>query len=365
MKKAENQTIIFKNKPKIIGNYSIVGPKEGKGPFGKMFDYVMKDDFFGEETYEKAERKMLEHAIFGAADKALLKHDDINMLVCGDLLNQIITSSYAARAYDVSYLGIFSACSAMALSIGIGASMVNAGYFKNVACATSSHFSTAERQFRFPLELGNQRPPTSQWTCTASGCSILSCSGDGPYVNSITFGKVMDFGICDVNNMGAAMAPAAMETMISVFNDTKTKPEDYDLILTGDLGKLGSEILLDLMEEKGYKLNNNYCDCGQMMFYYDQDVLMGGSGCGCSASIFNSYVVERLKTGQLKNVLYIATGALLSTTSCQQGESVPGIAHAIVVKSQPPYKNRTVTEKEKKVFSKNIEKQIKKGQMEG
>lgn len=360
LKERKDQTIIFKNKPKIIGNYSIVGPKEGKGPFGKMFDYVMKDDFFGEKTYEKAERKMLEHAIFGATDKAKLNPKDIDMLVCGDLLNQIITSSYAARAYDISYLGIFSACSAMALSIGIGASMVNAGYFQNVACATSSHFSTAERQFRFPLELGNQRPPTSQWTCTASGCTVISSEGRGPYIDSVTFGKVMDFGISDVNNMGAAMAPAAMETMISVFHDTKTTPDDYDLIITGDLGKLGAEILMDLMEQQGYKLRENYCDCGQMMFYYDQNVLMGGSGCGCSASIFNSYVIERLKTGQLKNVLYIATGALLSTTSCQQGESVPGIAHAIVVKSNVVTKSKTITKKEKNKIANKVEKQLSK-----
>ena len=358
-KETKNQTIKFKNKPRIIGNYSIVGPKEGKGPFGDMFDYVMNDDFFGEKTYEKAERKMLEHAIFGATDKAGLNPKDVDMLICGDLLNQIITSSYAARAFDVSYLGIFSACSAMALSIGIGASMVNAGYFETVACATSSHFSTAERQFRFPLELGNQRPPTAQWTCTGSGCTVLSKDGNGPYIDSVTFGKAMDFGICDVNNMGAAMAPAAMETLISVFQDTKTTPEDYDLIVTGDLGKLGVEILLDLMEKQGYKLGTNYGDCGQMMFYHDQNVLMGGSGCGCSATIFNSYIVERLKTGQFRKVLYVATGALLSTTSCQQGESIPGIAHGIVIKSDPPFKEKTVSQNEKQNFAKKVEKQLK------
>ncbi len=359
-KERKFQTIKFNKKPRIIGNYSIVGPKEGEGPFGNMFDYVMKDDFFGEKTYEKAERKMLEHAIFGATDKAHINPKDVDMLVCGDLLNQIITSSYAARAFDVCYLGIFSACSAMALSIGIGATMIDGGYFNTVACATSSHFSTAERQFRFPLELGNQRPPTAQWTCTASGCTILSSKGEGPYIDSITFGKVMDFGICDVNNMGAAMAPAAMETMISVFEDTKTKPEDYDLIVTGDLGKLGVEILLDLMENQGYKLGTNYGDCGQMMFYHDQNVLMGGSGCGCSASIFNSYIVERLKTGQLKKVLYVATGALLSTTSCQQGESIPGIAHGIVIKSEPPFKEKTVTKEEKKDFAKEVKIKVEK-----
>lgn len=333
LKEKRNQTIFFKNKPRIISGYSIVGPKEGKGPFGKMFDYVMNDDFFCEKTFEKAERKMLEQAVFGATDKALLKPKDIDMLIAGDLLNQIITSSYAARAFDMSYLGLFAACSTMALSLAIGACFINAGCFTNIACATSSHFSTAERQFRFPLELGNQRPPTSQWTCTAAGCSIVSLEGEGPYIDSATFGKVMDFGINDVNNMGAAMAPAAMETMLAVFNDTKTKPSDYDLIITGDLGKLGSEILIDFMEREGFKLGVNYSDCGQMMFYFNQKVLMGGSGCGCSASIFNSYVLEKLNKGELKNVLYIATGALLSTTSIQQGDTVPGIAHAIVIKS--------------------------------
>lgn len=363
-KERKNQTIKFKNKPRIVGNYSIVGPKEGEGPFGKMFDYVMEDDFYGEKTYEKAERKMLEHAIFGATEKAGLTAKKIDMLICGDLLNQIITSSYAARVFDVSYLGIFSACSAMALSLGIGSAMIDSGYFDNVACATSSHFSTAERQFRFPLELGNQRPPTAQWTCTASGCSIVSKEGNGPYVDSITFGKVMDFGVTDVNNMGAAMAPAAMETLISVFEDTNTTPGDYDLIVTGDLGKLGSEILIDLMESQGYKLGTNYGDCGQMMFYHKQNVLMGGSGCGCSASIFNSYIVERLKTGQLKNVLYVATGALLSTTACQQGETIPGIAHAIVVKSAPPFEKTTVSAKEKQTVAKKIEKQVEKFNME-
>ena len=206
-KEKKNQTIIFKNPPHIIGNYSIVGPKEGEGTFGKYFDYIMKCDYFGETTYEKAERKMLEHAIFGAIDSAMLNSKDIDILLCGDLLNQIISSSYAARSYDLCYLGVFGACSTMALSLAVGASLVNAGYFKHVACATSSHFSSAERQFRYPLELGNQRPPTAQWTCTAAGCAVLAPDGNGPIITSATFGKVIDFGIADVNNMGAAMAP--------------------------------------------------------------------------------------------------------------------------------------------------------------
>lgn len=332
-KENRNQTLFFKNRPRILCGYSIVGPKEGAGPFGKMFDYVMKDDFFLEKTYEKAERKMLEQSIFGASEKALIKPNDLDLLISGDLLNQIITSSYAARTFDISFLGLFSACSAMSLSLAVGASLVNAGYYKNVACATSSHFSTAERQFRFPLELGNQMHPTSQWTCTAAGCSIVVNEGSGPYIESATFGKVMDYGMTDVNNMGAIMAPAAMQTMTAVFNDTNTTPEDYDLILTGDLGKLGSEILIDLMEKEGYELGVNYKDCGQMMFYYDQKTFMGGSGCGCSAAIFNSYVLDKLKTGEFKKVLFIATGALLSTTSAQQGDTLPGIAHAVVIKA--------------------------------
>ena len=202
------QTVEFKNRPKIIGNYAIVGPKEGDGNFGDYFDYVMKSDLFGEKTYEKAERKMVEHALVGAIDSAMLTPREISLLLAGDLLNQIISSSYAARAFDMPYLGLFGACSTMAESLTIGASLVDGGYFKNVACSTVSHFSTAERQFRFPLELGNQRPPTSQWTATAAGCSILSLQGNGPCITKATFGKVTDFGIKDVNNMGAAMAPA-------------------------------------------------------------------------------------------------------------------------------------------------------------
>lgn len=329
-----HQTIKFKNQPKIIGNYAIVGPKEGAGPFGKYFDYVMKSDAFEEKTYELAERKMIEHAVVGAISKAKLQPNDIDMFLSGDLLNQIISSSYAARAFDMTYLGLFGACSTMAESLAIGAAFVNANYFKNVACATVSHFSTAERQFRYPLELGNQRPPTSQWTCTSSGCAVLSSSGNGPKITMATFGKVTDYGICDVNNMGAAMAPAAMNTLIAHFEDTNTKPDDYDLIITGDLGKLGVEILIDLMEENGYKMGVNYCDCGQLIFSREQAVLMGGSGCGCSAAMINSFFIEKIRKKEYKKVLFVATGALLSTTACQQGESIPGIAHAVVIEAE-------------------------------
>lgn len=329
-----HQTVKFKNSPKIIGNYAIVGPKEGLGPFGKYFDYVMKSDSFDEKTYELAERKMIEHAVMGAITKSKKKPRDIDMFLAGDLLNQIISSSYAARAFDMTYIGLFGACSTMAESLALGACFVSANYFQNVACATVSHFSTAERQFRYPLELGNQRPPTSQWTCTASGCAVLSSKGSGPKITMATFGKVTDYGICDVNNMGAAMAPAAMNTLIAHFEDTNTKPDDYDLIITGDLGKLGVEILIDLMEENGYKLGNNYCDCGQIIFSREQSVLMGGSGCGCSACMINSFFIDKIRKKEYKKVLFLATGALLSTTACQQGESIPGIAHAVVIEAE-------------------------------
>lgn len=331
--KEKYQTIYFKKKPRIIGSYSIVGPKEGLGSLKHYFDYVMMDDLFGEKTYEKAERKMVEQAVMGAVNKASLTPSDLDLFISGDLLNQIITSSFAARAFDVPYIGLFGACSTMAESLAIGASLVNAGYYNNIACATASHFSTAERQFRYPLELGNQRPPTSQWTVTGAGCSIISSSGNGPAITSATFGKVTDYGINDVNNMGCVMAPGCASTMIAHFKDTNTTPKDYDLIITGDLGKLGSEVLIDLMEDHGYKLGTNYNDCGQIIFNGKQSVLMGGSGCGCSASVLNSYIIDKMTQGVYNKVLFIATGALLSTTSTQQGDTIPGIAHAVTIEN--------------------------------
>ncbi len=328
---AKIQTVKFKNRPVIIGSYSIVGPKEGQGNFKNYFDYIMQDDRFGEKTYEQAEKKMIQHAIIGAIEKAHLKTSDVDLLLAGDLLNQIISSSYAARDFSCAYLGLFGACSTMAESIAVGASLVNGGLFNNVVCSTASHFSTAERQFRFPLELGNQRPPTSQWTVTGAGSCVLAQSGKGPIVTSATFGKVIDWGINDVNDMGAVMAPAAMDTMLTHFRDTKTTPDDYDLIVTGDLGKLGSEILIDLMEDQGIKLGLNYNDCGQMYFTREQSALSGGSGCGCCATVLNSFIMKKLQDGKYKKVLFMPTGALMSTTAAQQGETIPGICHAVVI----------------------------------
>ena len=265
-KRLGRQTVSFSKCPNVIGNYSIVGQKEGNGNLKNYFDYVLKDDLFGEKTFEKAERKMIEHAILNALDGAGLRTKDLDLLICGDLLNQIISSSFAAREFDVTFLGLYGACSTMAEALAVGCCYVDGDYFDNVACATGSHFSTVERQYRFPLELGNQRPPVSQGTVTGAGCTVLGSKNSNIKIANPTFGKVTDFGVSDVNNMGAAMAPAAMSTLITHFEDTNTTPDDYDLIVTGDLGKLGCEILLDLMENKGYKLKDNYKDCGQMIY---------------------------------------------------------------------------------------------------
>lgn len=331
MIKKIGDTIIFKNNPTIIAGCSVVGPKEKNSLLNKYFDKIMQDDICGEKTYEKAERKFMEHAITGAIKKAGLTTNDIDFLISGDLLDQIISSNFVARILNTSFIGIFGACSNMSLSLALGACLIEAGVANYVACATSSHFSTAERQFRFPLELGCQRPPTAQWTVTASGCSILSNNQKGHKVIGATIGKVVDFGINDVNNMGAAMAPAAADTLDRLFKDTKTTPKDYDLIVTGDLGKLGSELLLDLLEQKGYSNIQNHRDCGQIIYSDTQKSYMGGSGCGCGASVFNSYFLDKLTLGEYKKIIFMATGALLSPLSSQQGESIPSIAHAIII----------------------------------
>lgn len=355
-----HQTVIFRHKPVIIGSYSIVGPKEGKGNFGPYFNYVMKEDSFGEDSYEKAEKKMIQSAIIGAIEDAKVKPNDINLMLAGDLLNQLISSSYAARYFNFAYLGLFSACSTIAESLAIGASLVDGGEFDTVVCSTASHFSTAERQFRFPLELGNQRPPTSQWTVTGAGACVIANEGKGPRITMATFGKVVDWGINDVNNMGAAMATAAMDTMLAHFKDTNTTPDDYDLIATGDLGKLGSEILIDLMEDNGIKLGLNYKDCGQMYYTRNQNTLCGGSGCGCSASVLNSFIMQKLRSGEYKRVLFMPTGALMSTTATQQGETIPGICHAIVLESEQFVVENENKKQKQKIQSKKKESTKKK-----
>lgn len=329
-RRRKTQTVVFERPPYVAGNTAVVGEKEGKGPLSKYFQIVKSDDKNGEKTFEKAEIDMLEEALSYTVKILPRKEKDLDLILSGDLLNQITTSSYACRNTDTPYLGIYSACSTLSESIGVAACMLSAGYFENIACCTASHFATAERQYRYPLEYGCQRPPYSQWTATAAGCTLLSGNITGEIqVTAATFGKVIDFGMRDLNNMGAAMAPAAMDTMCAFFADTNTAPDDYDLIVSGDLGKLGSDILRILMREKGYFLGKNYVDCGTLLYYADQHCYQGASGAGCSAAVVNSFVFEKIKKGEYKNVAYFATGALMSTQSCYQGETIPCISHGV------------------------------------
>lgn len=327
----KNHTIFFKNSPRIIGHYSLVGKKESEGNFKEYFDEVLNDDLIREKSYESAERKMLQRAIDKATISANLKYEQIDAVVLGDLLNQITSSSFSARELPSAFIGVYGACSTMAESLIIGSMLIDGSYMENVACGTCSHFSSSEKQYRFPLELGNQRPIMAQWTVTGAGVSILSKADTGIKITCATFGKVEDYGVKDANNMGAAMAPAAMSTLIAHFDNTNTIPKDYDLILTGDLGKLGSDILRDLMEKSPYKLGENYSDCGAMIYSKRQHTMQGGSGAGASASVLNSYVIKKMEKGEFKKVLFVATGALLSPLTTLQGESIPAVAHAVVL----------------------------------
>lgn len=331
---SKKQTLFFSNPVHIVAANAVVGNKEGKGPLKNYFRRVKSNIKLGEKNFERAEILMFDEAVRASINEAKETVGDTQLLISGDLLNQMTTSSYVARNLDFPHLGVYSACSTYSEALSIGSVMVDAGYFDNVACATVSHFATAERQFRYPLEYGCQRPPYAQWTVTAAGCIVLSCKGNGPLIRSATLGKVVDFGQNDLSNMGAAMAPAALDTMCALFNDTCTGPEDYDLILTGDLGKLGSDILRELMAEQGYNLGQRYIDCGNIIYSVDQNCYQGGSGAGCSASVINEFVIPRIKAGEYRKVAYLATGALMSTQSCYQGETIPGISHGIVIEGE-------------------------------
>lgn len=327
------RTIFFENKPRIIATGTIAGPKECAGVIGKYVDKTLDDDTFGETTYEKAECKMLTYAIRKAIENAKLSEENVDMLVSGDLLNQIISASFSARDFDFPFLGVYGACSTLSESLAIGAGFINAGYYKTAVCATGSHFSSAERQYRYPLELGNTRPPQAQWTVTGAGGFVLSNEGSRVAITSATLGKVVDFGITDVNNMGAAMAPAGCDTILTHLRETGQKASDYDLIITGDLGALGSRILKDLTWEKGVDIQGNHVDCGEIVYNVLEDEFQGGSGAGCSAVVFGSYIMEKLKRRELNRVLLCATGALLSTVSSGQGESIPCICHAVSIEN--------------------------------
>ncbi len=329
------ETVYFDKQPKIVAVSTIAGQKEKSGPISEFIDEFMDDDRFNEDTFEKAECKMLSHVVGKVVENKNLPLGEVDALIAGDLLNQIISSSFAARNYSFPYIGVYSACSTMSESMIIGSLLLNGGHMENVICATGSHFSTAERQYRYPLELGSTRPPQSQWTVTGAGACLLSNNEediDYPKIVSATFGKVIDYGVTDANNMGAAMAPACADTIVTHLKNTKTKPTDYNLIVTGDLGVLGSRIVKDLVWEKGYDMNSNHVDCGEMIYNICEEEFQGGSGAGCSAVVFNSFFYKKLLQKRYDRILFLATGALLSSVSSQQGESIPCISHAVEIK---------------------------------
>ena len=334
MERIGKQTIKFNTPPTILETSSIVGPKEGQGPLAKYFDQCLEDEFWGEKTWEKAESKIIRENVNTLIFKSGIPADKIDYCFAGDLLNQCISTNFGLRDLNIPFFGIFGACSTFVEGLCIGSVFIEGGGATNVLCATSSHFCSAEKQFRFPLELGNQRTPTAQWTVTGSGAALLTKNGTGPYITHITPGRIVDMGIKDANNMGAAMAPAALDTLIAHFQDTGRKPSYYDLIITGDLGYIGKDILTDLAKTKGYNIKSNYNDCGVLIFDKDvQDTHSGGSGCACIATTFSGYLFKQLKSRKINKILLMATGALMNATSSQQGESIPGIAHASAIEN--------------------------------
>ena len=330
-KKLGRQTVALQDPPSVIGSAAVVGKKEGEGPLAATFDHISQDDSFGERSWEKAESAMQKLALAAALRKAGLSVSGLDYLLAGDLLNQCIGSGFAVRGQDVPFFGLYGACSTMAESLSLASMLLDGGYGTKIAAMTSSHFCSAERQYRSPLEYGGQRTPTAQWTVTGSGCVILADQGPGPYITHVTTGKVVDKGIKDAANMGAAMAPAAYSTLSAHFQDTGRKPSDYDLIVTGDLGQLGHDIVADWFHRYGMELKN-FNDCGTLIYDLEgQDVHCGGSGCGCSAVVLAGMLLNGMAGGRWKRILFCGTGALLSPTSSQQGESIPAICHAVAL----------------------------------
>ena len=331
----------LKSKPRIVSSAAFVGKKEGEGPLGDKFDVVIKDDTLGLDSWEQAECRMFESAIRVALFKIGRQSDELSCLIGGDLLNQIVSSGFAAREIRAPFIGLYSACSTITEALMLGGMLTDAGFSQLAACAASSHFSTVERQYRYPLEMGVQPVPTSQRTVTGAGCILVS-NEDKYSENSKqqfshivltggTMGSVEDFGITDANNMGAAMAPAAAETIVTHLNDTGRSPDYYDLIVTGDLGKFGTEMLYELCGNKGIDISKNHNDCGKLVFSEKQNVVCGASGCGCAASVLSSYFLPMVERGEFKRILFLATGALLSPVTTLQGESIPCISHAVVI----------------------------------
>ncbi len=335
IRKIGARTIGFEEMPSIIGYASVVGKKESEGPLGKGFDKVIFDSYDGLDTYEQAESQFQADAVELALGKSNTKAEEVDCIFAGDLLNQCVGSSYGLMAFNIPYLGQYGACSTMAQGLIMASVFVESGAANTAMCVTSSHFCSAERQYRFPLEYGGVRTPTAQWTVTGSGSCVLRKVKKGASVARATIGKIVDLGVRDANNMGAAMAPAAAQTLKSYFEDTNTHPSDYDLIVTGDLGFVGSSLLYELLEQDGIDIRPYHNDCGMMIFDRErQDVHSGGSGCGCSASVLCSKILGDITNGNLSNILFMATGALMSPTTSFQGASIPSIAHLVNIKSR-------------------------------
>lgn len=333
IKRIGARTIGFEEMPSIIGYASVAGKKESEGPLGSGFDKLIFDSYDGFDTYEQAESQFQTEAVSLALEKSGVSAEDVDYIFAGDLLNQCVGSSFGLKSFNIPYLGQYGACSTMAQGLIMAAVFVEGGAASTAMCVTSSHFCSAERQYRFPLEYGGVRTPTAQWTVTGAGSCVLKNDKKGPCVARATVGRIVDLGVKDANNMGAAMAPAAAQTIKDYFTDTNTSPKDYDLILTGDLGKVGSASLYDLLLMENIDIRNNHNDCGLMIFdRKKQDVHAGGSGCGCAGSVFCSKILNSINDGRLKNILFIATGALMSPTTSGQGSSIPSIAHLVNIK---------------------------------
>ena len=330
MKRAGERTLIFENKPVIKGYASVAGKKESEGPLGKFFDKIIYDPYNGLETFEDAESSFQTEAVSMAIEKSEVKSCDIDCIFSGDLLNQCTGSSFGLRDFQLPFLGQYGACSTMGQGLIMSAVFTESGAARNAVCATSSHFCAAERQYRFPLEYGSVRTPTAQWTVTGAGSCVVGTADSGITISAATVGRITDYQVIDPNNMGAAMAPAAADTIAAYFRDTKTSPKDFDLILTGDLGLVGSRSLYEILLEDGIDIRSRHNDCGLMIFdRVMQDVHAGGSGCGCCAATLCSKILNDFENGILSDILFVPTGALLSTTSAEQKKSIPSIAHLI------------------------------------
>ncbi len=330
--KRGRQSFALSVPPVITAWASVAGKKESEGPLKTTFDVIETDAYFGQKTWEQGEKQMQAIALETLARKANMRKEDFGLVFSGDLLNQCIGSSFTLRNMNIPHLGLYGACSTMAESLLMASMAVGGGFSDKVVAMTSSHFASSERQYRFPLGYGGQRTPTAQWTVTGSGAALVCSEGSGPRITACTIGTVTDLGIKDANNMGPAMAPAALSTIRAHFDDMKVSAEDFDLIVTGDLGQLGKDVLLTLAQREGISLGGKLADCGTLVFdILEQDVHSGGSGCGCSAITLCGYLLEKLKTKKLKKILFCGTGALLSPTSTQQGLPIPGVCHAVSI----------------------------------